>query len=122
MNNKAPNDFVLDMGLTSFSDDEVEKFIMNDSVLRYYFALNGGAGPVSTKGYKIFRAIEHAIRSYDQQKMAEPSGQDERDVESQACQVWRSDQPSSCEHASEEEYLNTDQAEVMRSRRAKILT
>ena len=37
--------------------------VMADETLRYYFALNGGAGPVSEKGVKIFRAVESAIRA-----------------------------------------------------------
>lgn len=94
-----------DVELTSFSNGDIENAIMSNSVLRYYFALNGGAGPVSAKGYKIFRAIELAIREHDQQKTIESSAQNEGEVE---FQVWRSAQPSFWEQTSEDEYLGTN--------------
>ena len=34
--------------------------IMSIDVLRYHFALNGGAGPISKKGKEIIEAIERA--------------------------------------------------------------
>ena len=34
--------------------------IMANDVLRYHFALNGGAGPISKKGRKVIDAIEAA--------------------------------------------------------------
>ena len=34
--------------------------IMSIDVLRYHFALNGGAGPISKKGKEIIDAIERA--------------------------------------------------------------
>ena len=34
--------------------------VLADKTLRYYFAINGGAGPVSAKGFKVFRAVERA--------------------------------------------------------------
>ena len=34
------------------------KQILADETLRYYFGLNGGAGPVSKQGRKIVNAIE----------------------------------------------------------------
>ena len=35
-----------------------DKQILADETLRYYFGLNGGAGPVSKQGRKIVNAIE----------------------------------------------------------------
>ena len=37
-----------------------DKQILADETLRYYFGLNGGAGPVSKQGRKIVNAIEAA--------------------------------------------------------------
>lgn len=37
--------------------------ILADDVLRYYFGLNGGAGPVSKSGRKIVDALEAKLRS-----------------------------------------------------------
>jgi len=36
--------------------------ILADDVLRYHFALNGGAGPVSKKGKAIIEAIETKLK------------------------------------------------------------
>ena len=40
-----------------------DKEILADDVLRYYFGLNGGAGPVSKSGRKIVDALEAKLRS-----------------------------------------------------------
>ena len=40
-----------------------DKEILADDVLRYYFGLNGGAGPVSKSGRKIVDALEVKLRS-----------------------------------------------------------
>lgn len=40
------------------TDDE----IMADDVLRYHFALNGGAGPISKKGKTIIAAINAKLK------------------------------------------------------------
>ena len=40
-----------------------DKEILADDVLRYYFGLNGGAGPVSKSGRKIIDALEAKLRS-----------------------------------------------------------
>ena len=37
-----------------------DKQILADETLRYYFGLNGGAGPVSKQGRKVVDAIEAA--------------------------------------------------------------
>jgi hypothetical protein len=37
-----------------------DKQILADETLRYYFGLNGGAGPVSKQGRRIVNAIEAA--------------------------------------------------------------
>ena len=39
-----------------------DKEILADDVLRYYFGLNGGAGPVSKSGRKIFDALEAKLK------------------------------------------------------------
>jgi hypothetical protein len=41
--------------------------ILADDVLRYHFALNGGAGPISKKGRAIIAAIETKLKekNYD---------------------------------------------------------
>ena len=46
---------------TPLTDEQLTSAVLEDKTLRYYFALNGGAGPVSEKGVRIFRAIEKAI-------------------------------------------------------------
>lgn len=46
--------------LTQLSDAALEAAVLADETLRHYFALNGGSGPVSSKGVKVFRAIERA--------------------------------------------------------------
>jgi hypothetical protein len=38
------------------------KEILADDVLKYYFGLNGGAGPVSKIGKKIVNAIESKLK------------------------------------------------------------
>jgi hypothetical protein len=44
-----------------------DKQILADETLRYYFGLNGGAGPVSKQGRKIVNAIEafHNIKEIE---------------------------------------------------------
>ena len=42
----------------SLTDEE----ILADDVLRYHFALNGGAGPISKKGRAIIEAVEAKLR------------------------------------------------------------
>jgi hypothetical protein len=37
--------------------------ILADDVLRYYFGLNGGGGPVSKSGRRIVDALEAKLRS-----------------------------------------------------------
>ena len=44
------------------TDEQLTKAVLADETLRYYFAINGGTGPVSAKGFKVFRAVERAIR------------------------------------------------------------
>lgn len=39
-----------------------DKEILADDVLRYYFGLNGGAGPVSKSGRKIVDALEAKLK------------------------------------------------------------
>jgi len=39
------------------TDAQIEKIVMASKLLRYHFALNGGAGPVSNKGKEIVRAL-----------------------------------------------------------------
>ena len=39
------------------TDEQIEKMVQQGETLRYHFALNGGAGPVSEKGKKIIRAV-----------------------------------------------------------------
>ncbi len=46
----------------ALSDKQLTAAVLADETLQYHFALNGGAGPVSKKGVKIFRAIERAVR------------------------------------------------------------
>ena len=40
-----------------------DKEILADDVLRYYFGLNGGGGPVSKSGRRIVDALEAKLRS-----------------------------------------------------------
>ena len=42
----------------SLTDEE----ILADDVLRYHFALNGGAGPISKKGRVIIAAVNDKLR------------------------------------------------------------
>ena len=46
---------------TVLTGDELTQAVLADQTLQYHFARNGGAGPVSDKGVKIFRAIESAV-------------------------------------------------------------
>ena len=43
-----------------------DKEILADDVLRYYFGLNGGGGPVSKSGRKIVDAIEKKLKELNQ--------------------------------------------------------
>jgi hypothetical protein len=36
--------------------------ILSDDILRYYYGMNGGAGPVSQKGKKVVAAIEAKLK------------------------------------------------------------
>ncbi len=36
--------------------------ILSDDTLRYYYGMNGGAGPVSQKGKKVIAAIEAKLK------------------------------------------------------------
>jgi vancomycin resistance protein YoaR len=62
---------LIDVGRAALESEEAPKEPMSDAdvlaieVLQYNFGLNGGAGPVSKKGWKIIRAIEahHGIGS-----------------------------------------------------------
>jgi len=36
--------------------------ILSDDTLRYYYGMNGGAGPVSQKGKKVIAAIEQRLK------------------------------------------------------------
>jgi hypothetical protein len=36
--------------------------ILSDDTLRYYYGMNGGAGPVSQKGKKVVAAIEAKLK------------------------------------------------------------
>lgn len=49
------------MALAPLTDAELSAAVQADDTLRYFFSLNGGAGPVSAKGILIFRAVERAI-------------------------------------------------------------
>jgi len=42
----------------SLTDEE----ILSDDTLRYYYGMNGGAGPVSQKGKKVIAAIEAKLK------------------------------------------------------------
>ena len=44
-----------------------DKEILADDVMRYHFALNGGAGPISKKGRAIIAAVETKLKekNYD---------------------------------------------------------
>lgn len=44
------------------SAEVVQQTMLADELLRYNFALNGGAGPISSKGIAIFRAVERIVR------------------------------------------------------------
>ena len=46
--------------LVPLTEAQLTAAVLADETLRYYFALNGGAGPVSNKGVKVFRAVERA--------------------------------------------------------------
>ena len=48
------------LGWTSQRKPLTDEQIMANDVLRYHFALNGGAGPISKKGRKVIDAIEAA--------------------------------------------------------------
>ena len=39
-----------------------EEEILSDDILRYYYGMNGGAGPVSQKGKKVVAAIEAKLK------------------------------------------------------------
>jgi hypothetical protein len=45
-----------------------DKEILADDVLRYYFGLNGGGGPVSKSGRKIVDAIETKLKELNHAK------------------------------------------------------
>ena len=43
------------------TDKQLSAAVQADDTLRYFFSLNGGAGPVSAKGILICRAFERAF-------------------------------------------------------------
>jgi hypothetical protein len=43
-----------------------DKEILSDDILRYYYGMNGGAGPVSQKGKKVVAAIEAKLKEKNQ--------------------------------------------------------